>query len=297
MVVLRGVIEFLFEHIQMKKKFIAALSLILFALNCAAIDTQTGSFIGEKVDKFASQGKYDEALAEIVWLLRDDSPTIRRYAEGVLSKYPAVANARINALTMNRLAELGCEEGDILKAKQAALTLIDEVARFADSQKVEDARARVDLVYENRDIADRTLKCKQAQEALQVEEQKKQVELADAATKRAPAELRALDFSDFCVQYGLTLRGNPPEAYSMVRNLPHLFEAEAKRRRASIEKNLVKSERIRIGINQCTLYASWGYTDSQNRTVGPWGIHIQHVYGDLGTYVYTENGRVTSWQD
>ena len=279
------------------KKLIAAASLSLFALNSVAVDMQTASFIVGKAKKLASQARYDEALVEIGWLLRDSSLSIRGYAEGVLSTYPAVANARIDALTTSRLTELGCEETDKPNAKKAALTLIDEVARFADSQKVADARARVELVFENQEITDQTLKCKQAQESLRVEEQKKQAELTDTATKRAPSELRALDFSDFCVQYGLTLRGSTPEAYSLVRKPLQLFDAESKRRRAGIDKNLVKSEQIQIGINQCTLYASWGYPKSQNRTVGSWGVHIQHVYGDFGPFVYTENGRVTSWQN
>jgi hypothetical protein len=82
-----------------------------------------------------------------------------------------------------------------------------------------------------------------------------------------------------------------------VRKPLQLFDAESKRRRAGIDKNLVKSEQIQIGINQCTLYASWGYPKSQNRAVGSWGVYIQHVYGDFGPFVYTENGRVTSWQN
>lgn len=261
-----------------------------------AVDKSTAIFICENSKKLASQAKYEEALEEIAWLLKDSAPSIREYAVGVLRAYPAVANAWIDTLTTSRLNESVCKEGDILNAKKEALTLIAEVAKFADVQKVADARTRVALVCGNQDINDRILKWQQEQESLRVEEQKRQAELANIATKRAPSELRALDLSDFCVQYGLTQRGNAPDAYSLVRSLPLLFDAEAKRRGASIDKNLVKSGRIRIGINQCTLYASWGYPDSQNRTVGSWGVHVQNAYG-IGTYVYTENGRVTSWQD
>jgi hypothetical protein len=34
-----------------------------------------------------------------------------------------------------------------------------------------------------------------------------------------------------------------------------------------------------------------------NRTVGSWGVHEQWVYSDTGTYLYFENGILTSWQD
>lgn len=30
-------------------------------------------------------------------------------------------------------------------------------------------------------------------------------------------------------------------------------------------------------------------------TVGTWGVDTQHVYGN-NVYVYTRNGRITSWQ-
>lgn len=281
----------------MKNKLLVVISLSLFATSSVAVDKYTAGFIAGKAKTLASQGKYDEALAEIAWLLRDSTPFVAEYAEEVLSAYPAVANAQLETLTVSRLTELSCAGSDTPSGKEAALTIINEVARFADSQKVADARARVELLYESQYISEQMLKCEQGRETLQVEEQNKQAELASATIKRAPSELRAMAPSEFCIQYGQTLRGNIPEAYSMVKNIPLLFDAEAKWRRTRIDKNLVKSRLIRIGINQCALYASWGYPKSQNRTVGSWGVHIQHVYGDFGPYVYTENGRVTSWQN
>ena len=40
---------------------------------------------------------------------------------------------------------------------------------------------------------------------------------------------------------------------------------------------------------------SWGEPKDRNRSVGSWGVHAQWIYGD--TYVYFENGILTSWQD
>jgi hypothetical protein len=41
--------------------------------------------------------------------------------------------------------------------------------------------------------------------------------------------------------------------------------------------------------------ASWGEPNKVNRTVGKWGVNEQWVYDD--TYLYFENGKLTSWQD
>jgi hypothetical protein len=41
--------------------------------------------------------------------------------------------------------------------------------------------------------------------------------------------------------------------------------------------------------------ASWNEPERKNRTVGKWGTNEQWIYGS--TYIYFENGIVTSWQD
>ena len=65
---------------------------------------------------------------------------------------------------------------------------------------------------------------------------------------------------------------------------------------------LVAEGKISRGMSQCAMYVSWGTPHRENRSVGDWGVHIQHVYGEGGkyrsvSYVYTENGKVSSWQD
>ena len=115
--------------------------------------------------------------------------------------------------------------------------------------------------------------------------------------KEAPKVLRQLSKIDFCVTLGKSLRGEELDELGGSSALPTLVKSEASRRKISFNATLIRSEKIRMGISECELYASWGYPDDQRRTVGRWGIHIQHIYGNFGPYVYTENGRVTSWQD
>jgi len=65
-----------------------------------------------------------------------------------------------------------------------------------------------------------------------------------------------------------------------------------------IEK--ARERKINIGMSQCGLYASWGKPNDENATVNRFGERIQHVYGyslSDRNYVYTENGKITSWQN
>jgi hypothetical protein len=52
---------------------------------------------------------------------------------------------------------------------------------------------------------------------------------------------------------------------------------------------------IWIGMSKAMLYDSRGYPEDINKTTGSWGVHEQCIYGD--TYIYLENGYVSSWQD
>lgn len=65
---------------------------------------------------------------------------------------------------------------------------------------------------------------------------------------------------------------------------------------------LIKDRKIRIGMSETALIASWGSPNKINRSVGNYGVHKQYIYGSYSryssrTYVYVENGKVTSWQD
>lgn len=116
--------------------------------------------------------------------------------------------------------------------------------------------------------------------------------------KQAPQFMRAnWENLEFCVNYGEFLRGKDFSAqFGEARSLGNIFAAEAKRRNLNVDRIAAKKEIIRISMNECTLYSSWGEPNKINNSVGKWGVHKQHVYGS-GQYVYTENGRITSWQD
>ena len=58
----------------------------------------------------------------------------------------------------------------------------------------------------------------------------------------------------------------------------------------------IKASKIYMGMVDRDVRASWGPPKKVNRTVGNWGTHEQWVYSD-STYIYIENGKVTSWQD
>lgn len=60
-------------------------------------------------------------------------------------------------------------------------------------------------------------------------------------------------------------------------------------------KNLILGSKIQLGMTTDQAFASWGYPEDINRTVGSWGTHEQWVYSSK--YLYFENGVLTSWQD
>lgn len=116
--------------------------------------------------------------------------------------------------------------------------------------------------------------------------------------KTAPAILREMDKNNFCLAYGEAIRGETIHGLGKLPSdivIKHM-KTEARRRKLQFDDSLVRKGHIKIGISKCQLYASWGIPNDDNESVGRWGVHVQHVYGG-GTYVYTENGRVTSWQD
>ena len=81
----------------------------------------------------------------------------------------------------------------------------------------------------------------------------------------------------------------------------HLTEEE--------ERKLIAQKQIEVGMSECALIHSKGLaTGGANYSTGTWGTHIQYVYGgyrysggyefgEKASYVYVENGIVTSWQN
>lgn len=64
------------------------------------------------------------------------------------------------------------------------------------------------------------------------------------------------------------------------------------------EFQMICEEKIYRGMRESVLYASWGYPRRTNSSSGIWGNSKQLVYGSspYSSYVYVENGYVTSWQ-
>ncbi len=113
------------------------------------------------------------------------------------------------------------------------------------------------------------------------------------------ADSEGLSDLQLCAAYGETnqiyARQTAREAYKR--------ELERRALLRSDEWQAVDRRQIFVGMSQCGLYASWRYPTRQNRTVTARVERIQHVYGSVvdpyvrSRYVYTENGRVTAWQD
>ncbi len=74
-------------------------------------------------------------------------------------------------------------------------------------------------------------------------------------------------------------------------------------------RNRILQGKVAIGMTTEQVIASWGRPHDINRTVGSWGVHEQWVYGYTKyygsgvsgfvstSYLYFENGLLTSWQD
>jgi hypothetical protein len=179
-------------------------------------------------------------------------------------------------LTMN-----GC---CILKATSLAQTIANPavLAPWADK-----------IYTRNSDLGAPCVGLSEEEEALKAEQARIETERRLASI---PTLLRTMSPADFCVSYGMAIRDEEIDGFGVVPNLLKLVKKESSRRKLKFSDALVTKGLIKIGSSECQLYASWGLPEDQNRTVGGWGVHIQHIYGN-GTYVYTENGRVTSWQD
>ncbi len=92
------------------------------------------------------------------------------------------------------------------------------------------------------------------------------------------------------------------ELASMIKEAEKKELIESAERKAQIIKKYgavnglkIFNKRIWLGMTSAMALASWGDPNKVNRTVGKWGVHEQWVYDD--TYLYFENGKLTSWQD
>ncbi len=107
--------------------------------------------------------------------------------------------------------------------------------------------------------------------------------------------MKIYDDKMLCVNYGKVLRGENESYLISVKDDLQLFRKELKARKLKVEDRLIKKQEIKLRNSVCNLYASYGKPYRESESVGSWGVHIQHIYfGDA--YVYSENGKITSWQ-
>ena len=59
--------------------------------------------------------------------------------------------------------------------------------------------------------------------------------------------------------------------------------------------NLIRNQKIIIGMNQDQAIMAWGYPKDINKDVGSWGVHEQWVYNNQ--YLYFKNGILNSYQN
>jgi len=63
-------------------------------------------------------------------------------------------------------------------------------------------------------------------------------------------------------------------------------------------RSAILAHQVALGMTTEQVLLSWGNPNDVNRSVGSWGVHEQWVYGySSRTYLYFENGILTSWSD
>lgn len=183
-------------------------------------------------------------------------------------KYGSQTGDVCSSLSDDAVAEANAEANAIAAANAEAARLKAEEVRLLGLKEVEEAAEKKRIIAER--------------------------------VKAAPGVLRN-DWGKelFCVNYGNFLRGSTPLELEDVNNVGALFQNEVARRGISVERKLVTERKVRIGMSECGVHASWGSPTATNRTVGAWGEHKQLVYGSRfgSSYIYIQNGRVSSFQD
>lgn len=117
--------------------------------------------------------------------------------------------------------------------------------------------------------------------------------LATLAGCATPLPEMSEDF--LCQHYGENKQGNSDRVPAI--------RAEIQRRKLlSLEEQAAADRgQLLIGMSRCAMFAVQGAPIAQNSTTSASGTFIQHVFFNSRVtfkreYVYTQNGRVTSWQ-
>ncbi|WP_036301325.1 hypothetical protein [Methylotenera sp. L2L1] len=170
------------------------------------------------------------------------------------------------------------------KLMLASDKLIDEENQRKKAIREAEAQATIE--------AEKTRKEKLISDRIQAHKEQQAISL-----KNAPEEIKIISTKQFCEYYGYMLRGEYITDFGSAADMKNIMKREASRRNLKVNANIAKEQILKLNISTCDLYASWGIPDNENKSVGSYGVHIQHIYKRSGTYVYSENGRVTSWQE
>ncbi len=116
-----------------------------------------------------------------------------------------------------------------------------------------------------------------------------------------PEELENVSTKDLIHGYNHMTATTPFSKYEPKSRTPTV-KAELQRRNLVPEHEweTIDQRKIKIGLSEMGLYISWGFPDKVNKSVGSYGVHKQIIYKrgkHSKTYVYVENGKVTSWQN
>lgn len=82
------------------------------------------------------------------------------------------------------------------------------------------------------------------------------------------------------------------------------YHEEIKRRNLLSDDDwqMIGPKKIKVGMSRCAMYVAFGAPDRENATTSAYGRRVQHVYNAgyrfiKAYYIYTENDKVTAWQD
>lgn len=112
------------------------------------------------------------------------------------------------------------------------------------------------------------------------------------ATPPSEAVMRKASNVELCQAYAISKNPYSAAVQAAVRRELARRGSVSKQDQADWNKGFV-----RIGMSEHVAVCSWGPYFDVNTTTGAWGVHRQYVMGQFGPYVYTENGRVTSFQN
>lgn len=100
-----------------------------------------------------------------------------------------------------------------------------------------------------------------------------------------PENLALLKEHEVCIKAG---------KYSAHEGFSNII-SDLKRRGTKYDETSIRNKQIKINGYECDVFSAYGLPERYNRRVSAAGTSIQFVY--KRTYIYTDNGIITSWSD